>query len=118
MDANSNARRLAQIASTRCKDSILLRTLCWEANGGKETEECFKEELTEKRCLAFVCCPQQAQSYYSAGNCALWAEAFAFPDAEHHAAQESVNTGPPRLKAQCREAVMALAKCMSALKHY
>ena len=31
---------------------------------GKQGEDCVREELTEKRCLAELFCPQQATKFY------------------------------------------------------
>jgi hypothetical protein len=85
------------------------------------------EELEEKRCLSFHSCPREAQAYYQTkngekGRCAAWAEAFCFGRStmiddlegikEHHtSSREKVNSNK-RIKKECRQIAMDLAKCL------
>jgi len=77
----SNNTVAATKAKLYCKQYTEERQMCYDFNGGKDTEECFIEELNEKRCLAFACCYKEAQVFYGQqkgikgkGKCALWAE--------------------------------------------
>ena len=85
------------------------------------------EELEEKRCLSFQHCPREAKAYYRTKNgekgvCAAWAESFCFGRStmiddlegikEHHTySREKVN-GNKRIKNECRQIAMDLAKCL------
>ena len=115
MDAGDTAAVERVYAST-CADFVRARKECWQRSLlGKDGEECLREELLEKRCLAHNFCPRQAKRYYGApgaarkGRCASWAEAFAFGPNDDQAA---VN-GDPRLRKKCRKAAFSLATCLS-----
>jgi len=118
-------------ARRACRQEIQERVDCYKhQKDGKNTEECFREELTEKRCLSFYCCPRQAKKFYGspAGSeekalCSLWAEAFAFTVNDgknsaddifwHSEGREFVNQDVEDRK-KCRTVLMDLTKCMSA----
>ena len=110
-------------ARKHCEEAVAARENCWFNNGGKETEKCFEEELNEKRCLSFVCCPNEAKAFYvtpngKKGECSLWAEYFAFPDdIGHRLSREAIKQSPQKQQA-CREITMNLAKCMSKYRQY
>jgi hypothetical protein len=121
-----SAARKEQIAQSHCAASIAARVWCWAANGGKETELCFQEELLEKQCLSHIYCPKSAAAFYgdkdadtrSKAVCSLWAESFAWPeDASHLAARQSVQTSPS-MQAKCRAVALDLTKCMATARHY
>ena len=119
------AGRTAAIARSHCTEAIQAREQCWDVHGGKETENCFIEELEEKRCMAFICCPQEAKVFYGTPSgikdkapCSMWAEFFAFQnDARHKAAREAI-TARPAQQTRCRELTMDLAKCMSTYRQF
>ena len=112
-------------ARKHCEEAVTARENCWVRHGGKETENCFEEELLEKRCLSFVLCPSEARKFYGTpigtkdkAACSLWAEYFAFPDdIRHRISREKVNQSPQKQQA-CREITMELAKCMSKYRQY
>ena len=110
-------------ARKQCGSAVAARESCWEQNGGRDTENCFEEELNEKRCLSFVCCPREAKSFYTTpsgtkGECSLWAEYFAFPDdIRHRLTRDTVNQSPKKQQ-DCREITMNLAKCMAKYRQY
>ena len=124
----TDAVSIVQSANANCKELIVKRIACWDFHGSKDTENCFVEELEEKRCLAFQLCPSNAASYYGSmtsigkAQCALWAEAFAYQVMDgaitsdqvsrHQTARESV-TKSPELQKKCRKITMDLAKCLS-----
>ena len=122
----STATRKEHIAQSHCAASIAARVWCWAANGGKETELCFQEELLEKQCLSHIYCPKSAAAFYgdkdadtrSKAVCSLWAESFAWPDdASHLAARQRVQTSPS-MQAKCRAVALDLTKCMATARHY
>jgi hypothetical protein len=87
-----------------CRPFTASRSQCHSVYGKNRGEECLDEELTEKRCLSLLHCPQQANEYYGPASmgvangasssvstttaqppfkhqkawCASWAEAFAY----------------------------------------
>ena len=78
---------VANLAKRRCAEAARAREECYrrETGGSNDTENCYAEELFEKRCLSFHCCPREAKAYYGTPNgimgkadCSTWAEAFAF----------------------------------------
>lgn len=100
-----------------CADHVRVRKECWERSlEGKGGEDCIREELQEKRCLATNFCPKTAHRFYELdnGECSKWAEAFAFGPNE---AQREVNESQ-RKKNNCRQVVMTLSKCMSKFREY
>jgi len=105
-------------SAARCAPAAAARAACWAAEGGRDTEACLVEELTEKRCLAAAECPADAAAFYGAAAgrkdaCALWAEAFAFRDAEHAAGRARVEASPA-LRSHCTAATLAVSRCLSA----
>jgi hypothetical protein len=89
---------------------------------GKQGEDCVREELSEKRCLAELFCPQEATKFYresirrggsvggytSSGSCSALVERFAYPENELIIPDDISKSERER----CREIVHNLAKCM------
>jgi len=102
-----------------CDHLSLQRQKC-HALYGKHGEDCLLEELTEKRCLSHQHCPAEAQQYYGREGwpkalCASWAEQFAFAgtlEREHHEDASRKVNGSKRIRRECRQMVMDLAKCL------
>ena len=90
------------------------RQNCWSNSPeGKHTEECFIEELAEKKCLAARLCPAQFKTFYQYTECHLWAESFAHTnDPSYTEARERINKDHA-LKNMCRGIVLDLSKEMS-----
>lgn len=106
-----------QVYQTHCADVVRLRKECWERSlQGIHGEECIREELKEKRCLATHLCPTNAKRFYqnNNGQCSLWAEAFAFGPND---VQRAVSKDRTKMK-KCRKIVMDLSKCMSKYTQY
>ena len=91
MSGHGTVFSAALSGSRGCREEIRDRKECYDSHGkGINTEECYKEELNEKRCLAFHLCPLEAKRFYGSpgkgvegkGECSLWAEYFAFRDSE------------------------------------
>ena len=117
-------------AARGCREQIKARQKCYDHEGkGVNTEACYEEELNEKRCLAFHCCPLEAKRFYGSpgtkhegkGECALWAEHFAFGNSKdemnariHTESREIVNRSEEKSR-RCRKVLMDLSICMS---HY
>lgn len=113
------------------------RIECWQRSlHGKVGEECLKEELLEKRCLARQFCPSQARKFYGNrgerdegtdpeatstsrppdresqlrdGDCSLWAESFAFGP---NLVQKEVAANRQKAK-QCSKISHNLSKCLA-----
>ena len=116
------------LSSTKvCRDEIKARKECYERQGeGVNTEKCFEEELNEKRCLSFSCCPLEAKKFYGVpkgydkkGECSLWAEHFAFVGSSdamsamvHSQARETIDMNKEK-SIRCRKLLMDLSVCMS-----
>jgi hypothetical protein len=90
---------------------------------GKQGEDCVREELSEKRCLAELFCPREATKFYrepirrggsiiggytTSGSCSALVERFAYPENELSIPDDISKTERER----CREIVHNLAKCM------
>ena len=110
-----------------CRDEIKARIHCYKQQSeGVNTEKCFEEELNEKRCLSFYCCPLEAKKFYGVpigydkkGECSLWAEHFAFVGSNdamnamvHSQARETIDMNKEKSK-RCRKLLMDLSICMS-----
>ena len=116
--------------SRGCREEIRVRRECYDSHGkGINTEECYEEELNEKRCLAFHLCPLEAKRFYGTpgrgaegkGECSLWAEYFAFGTSEdklsatiHSEARDQISNNEEKSK-KCRKQLMDLSFCLS---HY
>jgi hypothetical protein len=101
-----------------CAPLAAARAACWARAGGRDTEACLAEELREKRCVAFAVCPAAAAAFYGApgappGVCALWAEAFAFPDDAGAAAGRAAVLASRDLVAHCTRATHEVARCVA-----
>jgi len=81
---------------------------------GKQGEDCVREELSEKRCLAELFCPREATKFYrepirrGLGSCSALVERFAYPENEL-LLPEDISKGE---RERCREVVHTLANCM------
>ena len=119
MKSKSNARQATENAYIECKDFVMNRQTCWSNSPeGKHTEECFIEELAEKKCLAARLCPAQFKTFYQYTECHLWAESFAHEnDPSYTEARERINNDRA-LKNMCRGIVQDLSKEMSKYSKY
>ena len=81
---------------------------------GKRGEDCVREELSEKRCLAELFCHREATNFYrepirrGLGSCSALVERFAYPENEL-LLPEDISKGE---RERCREVVHTLANCM------
>ena len=130
MSGHGTVFSAALSGSRGCREEIRVRRECYDNHGkGMNTEECYKEELNEKRCLAFHLCPLEAKRFYGTpgkgvegkGDCSLWAEYFAFKDSEdernaviHTQTRERISNNEGESK-KCRKQLMDLSFCLS---HY
>ena len=112
-----------------CRREMQARRDCYERQGkGVNTEACYAEELSEKRCLSFHCCPFEAKSFYGTpegvegkNECSLWAEYFAFGGTDnddnmsamiHSQGRDEVSANDEKSK-RCRRILMDLSICLS-----
>ena len=116
--------------SRGCREEIKARRKCYDRWGkGINTEECYEEELNEKRCLSFHLCPIEAKRFYripgkgseGKGECSLWAECFAFKAGDdtksataHMQTRDQISIDEEKTK-RCRKQLMDLSICLS---HY
>jgi hypothetical protein len=133
----NDAGAVRRVYEDACGARRRARVECWQRSlHGKGGEECLREELLEKRCLARHFCPNQADEFYGAsrnlvssvpssgsgssntpaktsklrsGDCSLWAEAFAFGP---NAVQRSVSADKKKI-AKCRKITQRLSKCLA-----
>ena len=102
-------------AQAKCQELVAAREKCWRDSAAqtKETDECYQEELLEKRCLAQCLCSKAAAAFYQKTDCHLYSEHFAFQDDQaYQAGREKILADPVRLNF-CRQVTMNLAKCMA-----
>ena len=84
---------------------------------GIQNEDCVREELTEKRCLAELRCQREAAAFYhrtikknsSRWSCSALVEKFAFPENEMMLPDNIARED----KEYCRRVVYELARCLS-----
>ena len=52
-------------AQAKCQELVAAREKCWRDSAAqtKETDECYQEELLEKRCLAQCLCSKAAAAF-------------------------------------------------------
>mmetsp|Transcript_26878 Transcript_26878/g.63858 ORF Transcript_26878/g.63858 Transcript_26878/m.63858 type:complete len:138 (-) Transcript_26878:16-429(-) len=126
-----NREGRAKSAMAACSEAIKRRKFCYtQSNEGKQGEECVREELEEKRCMAELLCPAEFKAFYHAqsskGICALWAEAFFFAAArdepphsreEHVEGKRHVDASSQRTQV-CRDASHALTLCLAKYSPY
>jgi hypothetical protein len=110
----NNASEIEHVFHTTCADLIRTRRECWERSlEGRGGEECIREELLEKRCLATNFCPSQAKRFYDS-SCQSFIEAFAF--GTNQAAREVGRSA--KQKKRCRKITMTLSKCLAKYRHF
>lgn len=94
------------------------------AKYGKLGEECVREELEQKKCLAQLYCPKEAYSFYQEPivpsskstttslkvSCSTVVEMFAKPENELLIPEGSITVKDRQI---CREITHSLAKCLS-----
>ena len=113
-DAHENRLKEKAKAEAKCKTLVMARGKCWENSVAKtkETDECYREELAEKQCLAECLCSKEAKAFYSKTDCHLYSEYFAYKDdAKYKAGRDKILGDPARVKL-CQELTMNLAYCM------
>ena len=119
MKKKSDNKTLAQNAYIECKDLVLKRQDCWNRSPeGKHTEECFVEELSEKRCLTSQLCPNLYRKFYEYTECHLWAEAFAHRNEEQYIEARARISSDRVMSNMCRGIVQDLGKAMSKYSKY
>ena len=111
------AVRLPPMSQHPCEAPSAAVQLCHLCHG-IQGEECVREELREKRCLAELLCRQEARRFYydpirrgggSEASCSTLVESFAFEENEGLLPD---NVGGDD-KQHCRAIVHELAKCLS-----
>ena len=113
-DAQENRLKEKASAVETCKTLVVARENCWKNSVAqtKETDECYREELAEKQCLAECLCSNEAKAFYKKTDCHLYSEYFAHQDeAKYKAGREKILRDPALLQL-CRELTMNLANCM------
>ena len=112
-------KTLAQNAYIECKDLVVKRQDCWDNSpDGKHTEDCFVEELAEKRCLTSHLCPSIYRKFYEYTECHLWAEAFAHKDEEKYKEARARISSDRTMAYMCRGIVQDLSKAMAKYSGY
>mmetsp|Transcript_15850 Transcript_15850/g.26987 ORF Transcript_15850/g.26987 Transcript_15850/m.26987 type:complete len:120 (-) Transcript_15850:170-529(-) len=99
-----------------CAQPTLQRQEC-HMNHGIQNEECIREELTEKRCLAELHCQREAINFYHRSSsssrtrwsCSALMEKFAFPENEMVLPERVAKED----REHCRKVVYDLARCLS-----
>ena len=119
MKKKENKKAATQNAYNECKEYVIKRENCWNNSpDGKHTEDCFIEELAEKKCLSSHLCPIMYRKFYEYTDCHLWAEAFAHKNDERYwDARERINRDRT-MQYMCREIVQDLSKEMSKYSKY
>mmetsp|Transcript_12969 Transcript_12969/g.21248 ORF Transcript_12969/g.21248 Transcript_12969/m.21248 type:complete len:93 (+) Transcript_12969:112-390(+) len=79
-----------------CSQPTLLRQEC-HMHHGIQNEECIREELTEKKCLAELHCQREATNFYPENEMVL-------PDIASISKED---------REHCRKVVYDLARCLS-----
>mmetsp|Transcript_18117 Transcript_18117/g.28426 ORF Transcript_18117/g.28426 Transcript_18117/m.28426 type:complete len:125 (+) Transcript_18117:125-499(+) len=102
-----------------CSNPTLQRQDC-HMQHGIQNEECIREELTEKRCLAELHCQREAINFYHQSSrasknrrwsCSALVEKFAFPENEMVLPDNASIAKEDR--EHCRKVVYDLARCLS-----
>ena len=95
---------LAKKAFHECHDYIVKRERCWNTlTEENRNQECFPEELEEKKCLALCLCPELYKKFYEYTECHLWAAAFRNKnDVRYMEARNKINNNPA-MATMCRE---------------
>ena len=107
-------------AKKSCTNFALTRKKCWKSSvsGNKNTEECFIEELEEKRCMSECLCNDVYKNFYERSSCHLWAEAFAHKNSSKYInARDQINKNKD-LKAACKKLTHQMSACMSMYMKY
>ena len=101
-----------------CSQPTLQRQECHMLHG-IQNEECIREELTEKRCLAELHCQREATNFYHRSSrasnkrwsCSALVERFAFP--ENEMVLPDISSIAKEDREHCRKVVYELARCLS-----
>ena len=119
MKKKDSKRTVVKNAYIECKDLVFKRQDCWNnSTEGKHTEECFVEELAEKRCLTSHLCPDLYRKFYEYTDCHLWAEAFAHKNEEQYIDARAKISRDRVMSSMCRGIVQDLSKAMSKYSKY
>ena len=119
MKKKKDEKTSAQNAYIECKELVIQRQDCWNRfPEGKHTEECFVEELAEKRCLTSQLCPSLYRKFYEYTECHLWAEAFAHKNDEQYKEARARISSDRTMAYMCRGIVQDLSKAMSKYSKY
>ena len=119
MKKKKNDKVATQNAYNDYKEYVVKRQNCWNSSpDGKHTEECYVEELAEKRCLSSHLCPIMYRKFYEYTDCHLWAEAFAHKNDEQYSKARTRISGDRTMMYMCREIVQDLSKEMSKYSKY
>ena len=95
---------LAKKAFHECHDYTVKRERCWNTlTEENRNQECFPEELEEKKCLALCLCPELYKKFYEYTECHLWAAAFRNKnDVRYMEARKKIDNNPA-MATMCRE---------------
>ena len=110
---------LAQKAYSECSKYIEIREKCWNKfEDGDKNENCFDEELAEKKCLASNLCPDLYKRFYEYSECHLWAAAFRKRnDNRYIEARERIDNDRA-MSNMCRDLSHELSKELSHYSQY
>ena len=105
---------LAKKAFHACHDYTVKRERCWNTlTEENRNQECFPEELEEKKCLALCLCPELYKKFYEYTECHLWAAAFRNKnDVRYMEARNKINNNPA-MATMCREMGHDLTRTIS-----
>ena len=94
---------LAKKAFRECQDYTAKRDRCWNTLAEENrNQDCFQEELAEKKCLALCLCPELYKKFYEYTECHLWAAAFRNKDdVRYIEARNKINNNPD-MATMCR----------------
>jgi len=116
-ESMSLVEQRVQNARHACVDEIDMRKRCTLSHAG---DECIKEQLAEKRCLAYQLCPMEAQVFYmkrtsheeDGVSCSAMLERFAFQQDMYPRSQVTPASVDQRRK--CRAMNYRLTKCLAS----
>ena len=113
-------RREFENACKQCSALVKQREFCWSKSlvGSKETDECFTEELQEKKCMSQFLCNSIHKNFYEISSCHLWAEYFAHKNDNVYINGKHEIDDNPELREVCTKLTHQMSKCMSVYMKY
>ena len=116
----SSDKQEYETARKKCITYVEKRRDCWKesVSGNKNTEQCFVEELAEKKCMSECLCKDIYLNFYVRSSCHLWAESFAHKDIpKYRNAKEQINKNK-EIKEVCKALTLQLSHCISKYMKY